>query len=174
VKNVFQKDAFYYTWLDAAQWPDSEYHFGLAPKWRLLYKNRNSGAKNSVFGRPVVPAVLVDAKWRYGQRWTRCGRIPSESLRSIGRELSWAFKKPENTDFHNFVEHKNKLFSSRNTYCYTWFDAARRAEPKYHLGFALKCFCVRKTNDFGAETWFFGKPLAPSLLTGTTRRYGQW
>ena len=64
-------------------------------------------------------------------------------------------------------------FFSRNIYCYIWIDAAWRADSEYHFGFAEKYLRILKTNDSGAEAWFFKKPLTPFLFTGTIRRYRQ-
>ena len=92
-QKVFSKKAFYYISLDAARWADSEYHLAFAPKWCPVCKNRDLGAKTSVFGRLIAPARLISTKSRYAQRWIRHGRIISESLRSIGRKLCRAFTK---------------------------------------------------------------------------------
>jgi hypothetical protein len=68
------------------------------------------GAKTLIFGRLRAPAVLISARWRYGQRWIRRRRIISESLRTIGRKLSCAFTKYGKANFQNLVGRRNRLF----------------------------------------------------------------
>jgi hypothetical protein len=109
-KKKFQKNAIYCIWFDAARRADSESQLGFAPKWYQVSKNRDLEAKTSVFERLIESVVLISAKWRYSQRWTRHGRILSESLRLIGPKFFWGFTKYGKTGFQKLVGHRNQLF----------------------------------------------------------------
>jgi hypothetical protein len=107
-------------------------------------------AKASVRGRLIAPAVLIDEKSRYDHRWTRRGRIISESLRYIASKLCWEITKYRKAELQNLVERRNQLLFLRPTYYDIWFDAGQRADSEYYLGFAKQCLCIRKTKDSGA------------------------
>jgi hypothetical protein len=164
----FQKKAFYYISSDETRWADSEYHLGFSQKRIFTRKTNDSGTKAPVFQRLIALAVFIRAQWRYGQRCTRHGRIISESLRSIRCKVFWGFTKYGKACFRNLVGPRNHLCFSRNTYNFIWFDAARRSESEYHLGFSFKIPYNPKSNDSRAETRIFRKPLSLFLFSGTT------
>jgi hypothetical protein len=114
----FQRNGFYYIWLDATRCADSEYHLGSAQNDALFPKIGIWRAKTTVYEILIAPILLISVRWRYGQRWTRRRRILGGSLRSIGPKLFWGFIKYGKTGFQNLVGHRNRLFFEKHLLLY--------------------------------------------------------
>ncbi len=116
---------------------------------------------------------LAKLFWFFTSRciYNKCHNYSSIVLWGFYRmKINWKIKA-----FRSIFYFARKWWKGKQDYerVGEWFDATRRAESEYHLGFSLKIPYNRKINDSRAETRVFRKPLSLFLFSGTTWRYDQ-